>query len=97
MAPQQKSDTYCSRINLSREDWATNRISVKKAEFHTKILQDILAGITTVSAISNTLETVLKSISDIIVECKDQMQERSSWSFFNVFTWDDVTPGRQGL
>lgn len=56
----------------------------------------MLVGITTVSAISSAIEGALKSLSDIIIQNKDQAQGKSVWSFFNVFTWDDVTKDVKG-
>ncbi|KAI3399296.1 hypothetical protein diail_7251 [Diaporthe ilicicola] len=90
------SEGHCGWINYSHDDITKNGIKVKKAEFHTQLLKDILAGITTVQKISSAIERVLESLSDIILQCKDQVQEKSVWSFFNVFTWDDVTKDVKG-
>lgn len=87
---------FIYRINFSEDDSTNYNIKVKKAEFHTELLKDMLGGITTVSGISSTIEGVLKSLSDIIIQNKDQVQEKSVWSFFNVFTWDDVTKEVKG-
>ncbi|KUI71270.1 hypothetical protein VM1G_07414 [Cytospora mali] len=90
------SEGSCGWINLSHQDTTNYKIRVKKAEFHTQLLKDMLAGITTVQGISAKIERVLESIGDIIVRSKDQEQEKSVWSFFNVFTWDDVTQSVKG-
>lgn len=88
--------TVIERINLSHDDTSNYDIKVKKAEFHTRLLRDLLAGITTVKGISDSIESVLKALSDIIIESKDHVQDKSVWSFFNVFTWDDVTQEVKG-
>lgn len=84
------------RINFSKDDSMHYNIKVKKAEFHTELLKDMLEGITTVSGISSEIEKTLKNFSDIIIQNKDQHQDKSTWSFFNVFTWDDVTKEVKG-
>jgi len=81
----------CPWINLSYESIITRSINIRKVEFHTKLIAEMLVGITSVTAISRSIEAALTAISNIIIQSKDDIQESSVWSFFNVFTWDHVT------
>ncbi|KAI1313645.1 hypothetical protein F5Y03DRAFT_389944 [Xylaria venustula] len=80
------SNGSCAWLRQSSGDNISNNISVKKAEFHAKIIKDILAGVTTVRGISNALEQALNGFSRIVVE---HAANRASWNLFNVFTQGD--------
>ncbi|KAF5024531.1 hypothetical protein F66182_3294 [Fusarium sp. NRRL 66182] len=83
-------------INFASEDTSRKRIKTTKAEFHMEIVADILAGITTVAGISQALECVLEGFSKVVLQSKEDVQDKSFWSFLNVFTWDDVTQDVKG-
>ncbi|XXH04200.1 hypothetical protein Hte_010614 [Hypoxylon texense] len=86
----------CPWIAVARSESASYKIKVKKAEFHTSLIRNILSGITTVKSISNSIEKVFEGLSEIIRQSQDVSQSLSVWSFFNVFTWDDVTNDVKG-
>ncbi|KAL7912273.1 hypothetical protein GGI35DRAFT_444857 [Trichoderma velutinum] len=86
----------CPWLDYSSDAGAHHVIDIDKSKFHIEIFKDLLAGITTVSGITDALETSLKAISNIILQIPNEIQQRSVWSFFNVFTWDDVTQDVKG-
>ncbi|KAI1108959.1 hypothetical protein F5Y14DRAFT_456497 [Nemania sp. NC0429] len=89
-------DGNCPWIMTARDESIHNQIRVKKAEFHATLIKDIMAGITTVKRISTAIEQAFQSLSNIIVKTQHAREGRLSWSFFNVFTWDDVTQDVKG-
>ncbi|KAI1451532.1 hypothetical protein F4805DRAFT_473572 [Annulohypoxylon moriforme] len=81
----------CNWLVVSKIHEVEYRIQVKKADFHLEIVKDIMKGITTVASISKSIEDVLVSMFDITAKAKNNMENHFFWSWFNVFTWDEVT------
>ncbi|KAI0535082.1 hypothetical protein GGR58DRAFT_504634 [Xylaria digitata] len=72
----------------SSEESVNKSFEVEKSEFHLTLIRAILEGIVGVKSMTQALEKVLTSITDMVHQTGHYSENHILWSLFNVCQWD---------